>query len=75
VMGFFEIGSCTQTICLDWLGTSILLISASWIARITGVSHQCPAYLAVVNFFLVPNIFWMWILCQMNNWQGYSPIW
>jgi hypothetical protein len=21
----------------------ILLISASWVARITGVSHQCPA--------------------------------
>jgi hypothetical protein len=30
----------SQTICLAWLGTVILLISASWIARITGMSHQ-----------------------------------
>jgi hypothetical protein len=29
-----------QTICPDWLWTSILLISASWVARITGVSHR-----------------------------------
>jgi hypothetical protein len=27
------------TICLAWLWTTILLISASWVARITGVSH------------------------------------
>jgi hypothetical protein len=31
--GFFEIGSC-GTICPDWLWTSILLISASWVARL-----------------------------------------
>jgi hypothetical protein len=41
--GFFRIGS--QTICLGWFRTEILLISASWVARITGVSHQCPAAL------------------------------
>jgi hypothetical protein len=29
------------TICLGWLQTMILLISASWVARITGgVSHS-----------------------------------
>jgi hypothetical protein len=28
------------TICLSWLQTSMLLISASWIARIIGVSHR-----------------------------------
>jgi hypothetical protein len=28
------------TICLGWLWTMIFLISASWVARITGVSHQ-----------------------------------
>jgi hypothetical protein len=28
------------TICLGWLQTAILLISASWVARITGLSHQ-----------------------------------
>jgi hypothetical protein len=32
------------TICLDWLRTAILLISVYWVARITGVSHQRPAY-------------------------------
>jgi hypothetical protein len=33
----------SQTTCLGWLRTSILLISASWVARITGMSHWCPA--------------------------------
>jgi hypothetical protein len=33
------------TICLEWLQTVILLISASWVARITGVSHPHPASL------------------------------
>jgi hypothetical protein len=40
---WWEIGS--RTICLDWLQTVILLISASWVARITGVSHRHPATL------------------------------
>jgi hypothetical protein len=36
------------TICLGWLQTSILLISASWVARITGVSQwHCNLY----NFY------------------------
>jgi ABC-type Fe3+ transport system permease subunit len=35
------------TICLSWLQTVILLISASWVARITGVSHW---HLAENNF-------------------------
>jgi hypothetical protein len=30
------------TICLGWLQTTILLISASWVARITGMSHGRP---------------------------------
>jgi hypothetical protein len=34
-----------QTICLDWPWTVILLISASQVARITGVSHWCPAWI------------------------------
>jgi hypothetical protein len=28
------------TICLIWLQTVILLISASWVTRITGISHR-----------------------------------
>jgi hypothetical protein len=39
---FFEIGTCV-TICLGWLRTVILLIPASWVGRITGVSHRWPA--------------------------------
>jgi hypothetical protein len=31
------------TICLGWPGFFILLISASQVARITSMSHQCPA--------------------------------
>jgi hypothetical protein len=30
-------------ICPGWRWTSILVISASWVARITGLSHRCPA--------------------------------
>jgi hypothetical protein len=33
----------SRAICLGWLRTAILLISASWVARIIGVSHWCPA--------------------------------
>jgi hypothetical protein len=32
-----------QTICSGWLQTVILLISASWAAGITGMSHRHPA--------------------------------
>jgi hypothetical protein len=35
----FKIGS--QTVCLGWLRTVILLISVYRVARITGVSHGC----------------------------------
>jgi hypothetical protein len=33
----------SQTICPGWLWIAILLISASWVAGITDVSHWCPA--------------------------------
>jgi hypothetical protein len=35
-----------QTICLDWLWIVSLLISASWVPRITGVSQWSPADMA-----------------------------
>jgi hypothetical protein len=35
------------TICLGWLWTVILLMSAFWVVGITGMSHWCPA---LVNF-------------------------
>jgi hypothetical protein len=40
-----------QIICLGWPRTGILLISASWVARITHVSHctqLCAVFLVVV---------------------------
>jgi hypothetical protein len=41
-MGFFW-DRVSQTICLGWLRTVSLLSTASWVARITGVSHQRAA--------------------------------
>jgi hypothetical protein len=38
----------SRTIFLGWPGTTIFLISASQVARITGVSHQCPASQAIL---------------------------
>jgi hypothetical protein len=44
-------------ICQGWLQTAILLISAFWVARITGVSHQCPAEVYFFYFFNTLKIF------------------
>jgi hypothetical protein len=40
--GFFH-NRVSRTICPAWLWTTILLLSAFWVVRITGVSHQRPA--------------------------------
>jgi hypothetical protein len=44
--GFFW-DRVSWTICLGWLQTVILLISASWLARITGMSHWRLAGMAL----------------------------
>jgi hypothetical protein len=44
-----------ETIYVGWLWTAILLISASWVARITGVSCQ---HLAVILNFSIPWQSW-----------------
>jgi hypothetical protein len=41
--GYF-LGSVSLTICPGWLWTMILLIPASCVARIAGVSHRHPAH-------------------------------
>jgi hypothetical protein len=43
----------------DWPGTVILLVSASQVARMTGVSHWCPAWVGFdrMNFLFIMNIF------------------
>jgi hypothetical protein len=46
LMGFFKIGS-HKLFAQGWLQTMILLISVSWVARITGVSYQHPAALVI----------------------------
>jgi hypothetical protein len=50
------------TICLDWLWTEFLLISASWEAKIIGVSHQHP-----LNSDLWSCKFW-WIPIYPFSW-------
>jgi hypothetical protein len=42
-VGFFW-DRVSWTICPGWFQTTMLLISASWVARIIGMSHQHPAY-------------------------------
>jgi hypothetical protein len=37
--GFFQ-DKVSLSICPGWLWTVILLISASWVATITGMSHR-----------------------------------
>jgi hypothetical protein len=41
-VGYFQ-DRVSWTICLGWLRTSIFLISASQVARITSMSHQRPS--------------------------------
>jgi hypothetical protein len=46
---FFFWGRISWTICPGWLQTAILLISVSWVARITGVSHWHPVELHILK--------------------------
>jgi hypothetical protein len=48
-LGFFDIVS--QTICLGWLQTVILLISASQVSRISGMSHWHLALILLIGEF------------------------
>jgi hypothetical protein len=54
--GFFEIVS-QQLFAQGWLWTSILPISASWVAGITSVSHWCPAGPLILEPPLVTSFF------------------
>jgi hypothetical protein len=47
-IGFFQ-DRVSRTICLGWLRTVIFLISASRVARITGMSHQCLASCCILE--------------------------
>jgi hypothetical protein len=50
---FFEIGS-QELFPQGWLWITILLISASWVDKITGVNHWHPAHLGIcINYFSI----------------------
>jgi hypothetical protein len=68
MMGFFQ-DRVSWTICSIWLWTIILLISASWVVRITGMSHQ---YLALITFpptHTPPPSGWLQILILLSTSQ------
>jgi hypothetical protein len=50
--GFFP-GKFLWTVCPSWLQIAILLISASWVGKIKGVSHQHQAWTLYINVFLI----------------------
>jgi hypothetical protein len=75
MMGLFQ-ERVSRTICHWWLGTTLLLISASWLAKITGMSHWHPVgihFLGSLVFWAL-YIFWLPIPCQIYSWQRLSPI-
>jgi hypothetical protein len=56
VMDFFQ-DRVSWTVCLGWIWTRIILISASWVGRITGVIHQCPANICFLSFLSLIRIY------------------
>jgi hypothetical protein len=52
VLGIFQIGSC-ELFLPGWLQTTILLISASLVARITGVSHLAGHWNEIIRRQLI----------------------
>jgi hypothetical protein len=64
VMGFFDRDS--WTICLGWLWSTILLISASWVARITGLLHQRLAFAYFLIGFLLSFLFFSVASCPCS---------
>jgi hypothetical protein len=76
VLDFFQY-RVKQTICTGWLWTTILLITASWVARIIAVSHQHPAlmvllFIYVYFLFINESVLWKimhlkWPIIFMNR--------
>jgi hypothetical protein len=59
---FFNTGSL-ELFAVDWLQTVTLLISASWVARITGMSRWCP-----VPFLFISWLFQVFSFLVMESW-------
>jgi hypothetical protein len=68
VMGFFQVSS-SQTIFLGWIPL-ILLISASWVARITGISHKWLLDSLDYNKFALL----MYCIKEQNTWSMNTAI-
>jgi hypothetical protein len=58
-VGYFQ-DRVLWTLCLDWPWTSILLISASWEAKMTGLTHWRPA-----------SLFYLFIFFLLKTWFHY----
>jgi hypothetical protein len=67
--GYFQDG-ISQAICpLKWLWTLSLLISASQVARIIGVSHQHPALCLILK-----KLSLKYLMHGVRHWDGWLPI-
>jgi hypothetical protein len=55
-----------ETICLGWLQRMILLISGSWVVRITDMSHWCLAKKVILNNLKVATINLLKILNKIH---------
>jgi hypothetical protein len=77
---FFFWGRVWQTICLGWLLTTILLISTSWVARITSVCclqffrHKTPECLVAISFRDLPRkeVYFCSSIFMASKIHGYS---
>jgi hypothetical protein len=54
--GIFQ-DMASQAICPGWLWTTVLLISASWVARITGARHWRPTFLYFIKAMIALSLY------------------
>jgi hypothetical protein len=79
-VGYFQ-DRVSWTICLGWPRTIIFLISASWVPRIIGVSHQYPArchsLLWILRYFSLKacEVITIWITSTLiSAWVRYASV-
>jgi hypothetical protein len=62
------------TVCLGWLWTSILLLSASWVTRITGVRHRHQAWGPILREWIMTLVVFCLTVARCvlthNTYQG-----
>jgi hypothetical protein len=63
--GYFR-DRVSKTVCLVGIQTDVLLISASQVARITGISDLCPAH-SFLN-----NQKWLWDYFSFTWWNPFT---